>query len=144
LALQQKVTVIALEGELDLTHREAIAEAFELAIRCPVVIVDFAKATYIDSTVLSLLLKFRSKIDGLSSRLILTQASGGVARLFEVAQLQAFFTMRPALAEVLAELEVEPAAVWSITLVGDRPGRESAMGQPRSEEHRANGFIATE
>jgi anti-anti-sigma factor len=111
-------TVVALDGEFDLADRQRVADAFQVALKGGAVIVDLSSTAYIDSTVLSELVKLRNG-NGVrpSEHIFLTQPNGSVLRLFDVSQMAELFAMRPSVEEALAELGLSES-VQRITLVG--------------------------
>jgi anti-anti-sigma factor len=115
------VTVVSLQGEFDVAHRERLAEAFDIAAACPVVIVDFAKTAFIDSTVLGELVRLRNVLPERAGTLILTEIGKSVRRLFDVSQLGALFAMRPTLSGALAAVALTPDDTCRLTLIGDEP-----------------------
>lgn len=113
-AISLGVTVVALDGEFDLADRQRLADAFEVAVRDPVVIVDLSRTAYMDSTALSELVKLRSY----AAKLVVTQPTGSVLRLFDVAHVAGLFELRPSLKTALAELDAGDDDTKRITLVG--------------------------
>jgi anti-sigma B factor antagonist len=93
-------TVLSLVGEFDLSQLDRLREAFEDTLGQAPVIVDLARATYIDSTVLGSLIRLRKDLAEHGGALTLVNASPFVARLFTVAGLDPIFDVRPTLAEV--------------------------------------------
>lgn len=111
-------SVVTLDGEFDLADRQRLADAFEVAQQGGVVIVDFSRTTYIDSTVLWQLVKLRSRNGAKRPvELILTQPSGSVLRLFDVSQIFDLFVVRPSAESALTELGCGDEAK-QITVVG--------------------------
>ncbi len=121
-AILSGASVVTLQGEFDLADRQRLADAFEVAARDPVVIVDLGPTSYIDSTVLSELVKLRNSRAVGTGRLLLTKPSGTVARLFDVSQVGGLFEMFPNVDGSLTELDVQRDAVKRITLVGKDKG----------------------
>ena len=80
---------IELAGEYDLARRDEIAREFGSIEEEPSVVIDMAKVTYIDSSVLKELAALRSR-DG-SRAITLLGASAGIRRLLKVVGFDKIF-----------------------------------------------------
>lgn len=92
--------MIQLEGEFDLSERERVAEAFAIAHTSAVVVVNFQKTTYIDSSVLICLVELRQKVEERGANLYLVGLSSNLLRLLEIARLRDHFNVRSSLGEI--------------------------------------------
>ncbi|MGB6644495.1 MAG: STAS domain-containing protein [Candidatus Cybelea sp.] len=94
------IFVVRLEGEFDLADRHRLKDAFEVAQSAPVVVVDLAKATYIDSTVLACLVGLHRTTQKRKASLFLVGLRPTVLRLFEITALREIFDIRASLSDV--------------------------------------------
>jgi anti-anti-sigma factor len=95
------VSIISLVGEFDLTERTSIEDGFAVAKGAAAVIIDFTKARYIDSTVLSGLVRLRRTILDRKARLMLAGLGPPLGRLLQVTGLSALFETAPTIAEAM-------------------------------------------
>lgn len=80
--------VIAASGELDLQHRDTLAEAAIGHLeQGRSVVVDLAKVTFIDSSGLSALIRSRQAAHRVGGSFSIRGASGAVARVLEITGL---------------------------------------------------------
>ncbi|MFG3054040.1 STAS domain-containing protein [Kitasatospora sp. NPDC048239] len=96
--------VVRPEGELDHDTAQPLREALEAALRGPPgpVVIDCAGLTFCDSTGLNLLLRTRLAAEGDGRTLVLAGPSRMLARVLEITGAEAFFHIRPSVAEALA------------------------------------------
>lgn len=92
--------VIQLEGEFDLSERKRVTEAFAIAHSSPIVVVNFQKTTYIDSSVLICLLELRDRVEQRGAMLYLIGLNPNLLRLLDIARLGDFFNVRSSLSEI--------------------------------------------
>lgn len=92
--------IIRLEGEFDLAERRRLTDAFAIATSAPLVIVDLGRTDYIDSSVLQCLVTLHNDLLKRGTELVLIGMNSQVKRLFEVTELQKFFTIRNLLTDV--------------------------------------------
>ena len=112
-------TIVALDGEFDLAQRHRILDAFAAVSNESLVIVDLERAGYIDSTVLSSLIRLRNEITERSGALIVTSPNPKVKRLFEIAGLNEVFEVRSTLAEVREQYGLFDGALRRVEVVSD-------------------------
>jgi anti-sigma B factor antagonist len=112
-------TILALDGEFDLAQRHRINDAFATVSNESLVIVDLERALYIDSTVLSSLIRLRNEISGRGGTMIVTSPQPMVKRLFEIAALSEVFDIRPTLAEVREQYGLSDNALRRLDVVAD-------------------------
>jgi anti-anti-sigma factor len=114
-----EATIVALDGEFDLAQRGRVIDAFEAAANASLVVVDLERASYIDSTVLSCLIRLRSDVAERGGTLVLASLQPMVKRLFEIAGLAALFETRSTLDDVRGEYGLEDNAIRRIEVVAD-------------------------
>jgi len=85
------VSVISVEGELNLTHALEIESALRTAEReSSGVVVDLSRCTFMDSSGLSALIHSRRRLQRRGDRIALACRRGSVSRLLEVAVPRVF------------------------------------------------------
>ena len=112
-------TIVALDGEFDLAQRHRVSDAFGAVSDESLVIVDLERAQYIDSTVLSSLIRLRNEISERGGTMIVTSPRPMVRRLFEIAGLSKVFDIRSTLAEVREQYELFDGALRRVEVVAD-------------------------
>jgi anti-sigma B factor antagonist len=110
-------TIVTLDGDFDLAQRDRVIDAFEAAAGEPLVVIDLLRARYIDSTVLSCLLRLRDEVGERGGTLILTGPQASVKRLLDVAGLAPLFDIRPSVADVCREYDFNDGELRRIDLV---------------------------
>ncbi|MGA8574098.1 MAG: STAS domain-containing protein [Candidatus Cybelea sp.] len=108
------VFVIRLEGAFDSSERTRLTDAFGVPTSVPVVVVDFERVGYVDSTVLNCLIVLERATRERNARLILVGLSPTVERIFAVCKLDEHFDIRRSLNDLGP---VEPAQMRRLTLV---------------------------
>jgi anti-anti-sigma factor len=103
------VQVVALGGEIDLHTAPRLDEALFGAIDdgAQRVLVDFAGTTFVDSTVLGVLLRAHRRLDGTGGRLVLVSNDPRILRTLELTGLDRTLTVEPSLTETVAELSMD-------------------------------------
>ena len=114
-----KGTIVALDGEFDLAQRHRVDDAFGAVSNESLVIVDLERAVYIDSTVLSCLIRLRNEISERGGTMIVTSPRPMVKRLFEIAALSEVFDIRSTLAEVREQYGLFDGALRRVEVVAD-------------------------
>lgn len=112
-------TIVALDGEFDLAQRHRISSAFEAVSDEPLVVVDLERARYIDSTVLSSLIRLRNDVSDRGGTMIVTSPQPTVARLFAVAGLNELFDVRSTVAEVREQYGLFDGALRHVEVIAD-------------------------
>ena len=92
------LSIISLEGEFDLSQRSRLNDAFAIAKSDRAVIVDFTKASYIDSTVIACLIDLHRAMLSHGGRLMLAGLDASFRRVFEIAGLTSMFDSTPTMA----------------------------------------------
>jgi anti-sigma B factor antagonist len=112
-------TIVALDGEFDLAQRHRVEDAFDAVTGDSLVVVDLERAVYIDSTVLSCLIRLRSDVAERGGTLILATARPMVKRLLDVAGLSTHFVIRSTVDDVREQYALENGAVRRVEVVAD-------------------------
>ena len=86
--------LIRLEGEFDISESDRLQKCFETAADAPILILDFEKTTYVDSSVLHVLCALQSTMDARAAKLILINLGKPLRRLFEIMRLDTLFDLR--------------------------------------------------
>src|SRR5580692_10490949 len=94
------VFVVELVGEFDFSESERLTETFAITKTAPLVFVDLAKASYLDSTALQCLVALRSERFNRGAGLVLLGATGVVLQLLSVSRLAEVFDMRSSLCDI--------------------------------------------
>lgn len=111
------VFVIKLEGEFDLADRHRLSDAFSLPRSASVVVVDFKRVSYIDSSVIDALLELRRRTLEREANLVLVGLDPKVKRIIEVCKLDDVFDIRPAFADLAGGLDQASVEIRTLTLV---------------------------
>jgi anti-sigma B factor antagonist len=93
------VKVISLVGEFDLSRADQLADLLDAGIDCNVVIVDFRDVTYVDSTALSSLIRFRTRLASHGGIVGFIAIPPRIRRLFEICKFDGIFPMYESLRE---------------------------------------------
>jgi anti-sigma B factor antagonist len=100
---------IALGGEIDLHTAPRLDEALFSAIDegAHRVLVDLAATTFVDSTVLGILLRAHRRLDDAGGRLVVVSNDPRILRTFELTGLDRTLAVEPTLTETVAGLSVD-------------------------------------
>jgi anti-anti-sigma factor len=80
--------VVTPEGELDVAHEHELAQRLKTAIDAsPRVVLDLSLVTFLDSTILSVILQAHRAAESRGGRLTIVGASPRAERLFQLTQL---------------------------------------------------------
>jgi anti-sigma B factor antagonist len=103
------VHVVALGGEIDLHTAPRLDEALFSAIDegAHRVLVDLAATTFVDSTVLGILLRAHRRLDDAGGRLVVVSNDPRILRTFELTGLDRTLAVEPTLTETVAGLSVD-------------------------------------
>jgi anti-anti-sigma factor len=85
--------VVQFSGELDIDRREAVAAALSAAMPPRPALIDLSDVTYADSTIISELLRFRSRAERGGQRIAILVGASRVARVLEYAGLKDAFAI---------------------------------------------------
>jgi len=110
------VFVINLEGEFDIAERVRLLDAFALTQNARVVVVNFEKTRYVDSSVLECLVSLERAVTGSGRTLRLAGLPSEIRRIFDVCGLDRIFEIRDKLSDLREVLEVEPSRARRLTL----------------------------
>jgi anti-sigma B factor antagonist len=101
--LGSSVRLISLSGEIDLHAAPRLDEELYQAIAAGArrIVVDLTAATFIDSSVLGLLLRAATRLRETGGELVIVCDRGTIRRVFEVSGLDRTFPIEASLAEAL-------------------------------------------
>jgi anti-sigma B factor antagonist len=104
--LGRGVQIISLGGEVDVHTAPRLDEELAGATGSGArrVVVDFAGASFIDSSVLGVLLEARRRLDALEGELVLVSDDPRIVRVFELTGLDRVFTIKRSLLETIGDL----------------------------------------
>jgi anti-sigma B factor antagonist len=105
-ALGRGVQIVSLGGEVDMYTAPRLNEELSGAIGSGArrVVVDFAGASFIDSSVLGVLVEAKRSLDALDGELVLVSDDPRIVRVFELTGLDRHFTMERSLMETIGDL----------------------------------------
>jgi anti-anti-sigma factor len=92
--------VIHLQGEFDLSERPRITDSFTAAASAAIVVVDFERTTFIDSTVLHCLVTLLAATERRGARLVLVNVPPTIDRLLKITSLKDRFEIKPQLSAI--------------------------------------------
>jgi anti-sigma B factor antagonist len=95
--------VVVLEGELDLAATPALRERVD-EVAGPALVLDFRRATFIDSAVLKELLRARSELAARDVRLVLAGVPPPIRRLLDLTRTSELFEDAPDVESALRRL----------------------------------------
>lgn len=101
--LSASAYVISLGGEIDLYAAPQLDDELSHAINqgATRLIVDLASATFIDSSVLSVLLRAAARLRARGGEIVVACGQPPVCRAFDVSGLNGYFVMEPSLTDAL-------------------------------------------
>jgi anti-sigma B factor antagonist len=103
-ARQEGVDVVTLAGDLDLFSAEILRRELEEAVPGGphVVVVDLAAVTFLDSTMLGLLLLAARRMETKDGLLVLASPGEAIERVLEISGLRAFLPVYDSVGEAVA------------------------------------------
>lgn len=116
-----RATILRLEGEFDLSDRVRIQDAFAVAAASPIVIIDFEKTTYIDSSVPQFLVALWQVLKERSSQLRLVSVSPQILELFKTCWFERLFDIRSSLDDAIGK-DCDVGNLRRLALVGGASG----------------------
>jgi anti-sigma B factor antagonist len=120
--LDDNTFVVAASGEADMYTAPTLEHALDgvVGLGGTSVVLDLAEVSFIDSTVLGVLLRFHERFDGLGGQLVIVSADRRVLRTFEITGLDRIFTIERRLSEGIEAIVPGPN--------GGHPARGSVPG----------------
>jgi anti-sigma B factor antagonist len=102
--------IITLTGEVDLYTAPSLEQALEgvVGLGGTAVALDLAEVSFVDSTVLGVLLRYHERLQNLGGELVVVTQDRRVLRIFEVTGLDRVFSIERRLADAVAT--ITPAA----------------------------------
>lgn len=94
------VFIIRLDGEFDRAERDRLTDAFAIGQTAGVIVIDFQRCQYIDSTILECLIVLCQACRKREQQVIMVGLQSSVRRLFEISELEEPFDIREKLEEV--------------------------------------------
>jgi anti-sigma B factor antagonist len=128
------VFVVSLEGEFDIAERVRLLDAFALTANASVVVVNFEKTHYVDSSVLECLVALERAITGRGATLRLVGLRSEIRRIFDVCGLDRIFDIRDKLSDVPEVSAVDQSRVRRLALIVEPaigPDSDETVGSPR-------------
>lgn len=119
--------VISLEGEFDLAERARLLDAFAVTTSSPIVIINFEKTRYLDSTVLECLVALERAITERGGKLILVGIRPEIRRIFDVCGLERLFEVRDKLADVIAAHTLDSNRMRKLALIAEPAASPEAV-----------------
>jgi anti-anti-sigma factor len=104
-----RVSLVEVVGEHDLSTKGAVLDALARAAAQPCVVVDFSRCTFVDSSVISVLVALHGTAI-CSIRFVVPDAQRIVRRTFELVQMDRFFNVHDSLEGALLAAEADDAA----------------------------------
>jgi anti-anti-sigma factor len=105
-----RVSLVEVAGEHDLSTKGAVLDALARAAAQPCVVVDFSRCTFVDSSVISVLVALHGTAI-CTITLVVPESQRIVRRTFEMVQMGRFFGMHDSLEEALLAAEADGAAL---------------------------------
>lgn len=105
-ALSGDAFIVTLTGEVDLHTAPALEQALDgvLALGGTGVALDLAEVSFVDSTMLGVLLSYRERLHNLGGELIVVTEDRRVLRTFELTGLDRLFVIERRLADAVAAI----------------------------------------
>jgi anti-anti-sigma factor len=110
-------TVVSLNGEFDVGQRDRLDDAFAAALGSSLVVLDLERTEYLDSTVLSCLMRLHKTVLERNGRLILVRVPAIVHRLLDISQLTRLLDVRGDLRDIESERMLRGGGLRRIELV---------------------------
>jgi len=99
--------VVTATGEVDMYTAPTLEQALDgvVGLGGTSVVLDLDEVTFVDSTLLSVLLRYRDHLAELGGQLVIVTANRRILRTFEITGLERLFRIEPRLAEGIAALD---------------------------------------
>ena len=98
--------LVSAAGEIDMYTAPTLEQALEgvVGLGGTSVVLDFTEVNFVDSTLLSVLIRYRDRLIGLGGKLVLVTDDVRIRRTLETTGLNRLFTIEPRLADGIAAL----------------------------------------
>lgn len=95
--------VVTAAGEVDMYTAPALEQALDgvVGLGGTSVVLDLTEVSFIDSTLLSVLLRYRDRLTNLGGKLAIVTDDRRIRRTFEITGLDRIFTIEPRLADAI-------------------------------------------
>jgi len=100
------ITIISVDGEVDLTSSPELRSAFDELIDAKVkkVVVDFEKSDYIDSSCLATLIEMQERMEDIEGDMAIANISDRVKSIFEITKVDKLFKIFDSKQEALEQI----------------------------------------
>jgi anti-anti-sigma factor len=115
-------TVVALNGEFDVTQRERLDDACAAALGSSLVVLDLEHTLYLDSTVLSCLMRLHNTMLERDGQLVLVRVPHIVHRLLESCGLTRLLDVRETMGDIETERLARGGGLRRIELIAGSDG----------------------
>ena len=104
--------ILALDGEIDLACSPELRDVLQAQAKArrPVLVLDFAGVSYVDSSGLATLIEYVRKAQAFGGSFALVNVSARVQTIFDLVRLSEFLSIFPTLADARAALIAPPGA----------------------------------
>jgi anti-sigma B factor antagonist len=116
-------TVVALNGEFDASQHDRLDDAFAAALGSSLVVLDLERTRYLDSTVLSCLMRLHTTMLERGGRMLLVRVPATVHRLLDVCGLTRLVEIRDGLDDIEADRVAQGGGLRRIELIAGNDER---------------------
>jgi anti-sigma B factor antagonist len=104
---EQDIPVASISGDVDLETSPQLREFLKpkAAKKTPLIVLDFADVSYIDSSGLATLIEYFQSVQSFGGKLALASLSPRVKNVFEIVRLEQIFSLHPDVPSALAALK---------------------------------------
>ncbi len=116
-AQRAAVFVVRLEGLFNVAERERLEDAFAIPSSAALVVVDFRRVGYFDSSAIECLANLQRRTRSRGAELVLVGLDASFGRALELCEVEPPFDIRTSWSEMERVPELEPAQLRTLTLV---------------------------
>lgn len=104
--------ILSIDGEIDLASSPELRAVLGVhsKAKCPLLVLDFAAVTYVDSSGLATLIEYVRNAQSFNGRFALVEVSQRVQTIFDLVRLREFLPIYSTLAEARVDLLHPPGA----------------------------------